>query len=86
MPQVEKMPGFGMNQASECQVSEYASGSEYARISQASECVRIIPEYVLWSLNMSAHAGICVNMPKSVWMAFVLHFPIVIPCLLERVL
>ena len=38
MPQVEKMPGFGMNQASECQVSEYASGSEYARISQASEC------------------------------------------------
>ena len=47
MPQVEKMPGFGMNQASECQVSEYASGSEYARISQASECARITPEYVL---------------------------------------
>ena len=28
---------------------------------------------------------ICLNMPKSVWKVFVLHFAIVIPCLLEHV-
>ena len=36
-------------------------------------------------LGMSEYAGICVNMPKSPLMAFVLYFPIVIPCLLEGV-
>ena len=34
---------------------------------------------------MSEYAGICVNMSKFVWMAFVLYFPIVIPCQLEGV-
>ena len=35
---------------------------------------------------MPEYADICVNMPKSAWMAFVLYFPIVIPRLIERVL
>ena len=34
---------------------------------------------------MSEYTGICVNFPKSARMAFVLYFPIVIPCLLESV-
>ena len=37
-------------------------------------------------MNIPENADICVNMPKSARMAFVLYFPIVIPCLLERVL
>ena len=36
-------------------------------------------------LDMSEYTGICVNFPKFAWMAFVLYFPIVIPCLLESV-
>ena len=36
-------------------------------------------------LDLSEYAATCVNMPKSAWMAFVLHFPIVISFLLERV-
>ena len=32
---------------------------------------------------MSEYAGICVDMPKSTWMAFVLFFPIEILCLVE---
>ena len=36
-------------------------------------------------LGMSEYAGICTNVPKSAWIAFVLYFPIVIPCLLEGV-
>ena len=34
---------------------------------------------------MPEYAEICVNMPKSAWIALVLHVPIVIPSLLERV-
>ena len=34
---------------------------------------------------MSEYAGICVNMPKSISMTFVLYFPNVILCLVERV-
>ena len=36
-------------------------------------------------LNMSKYAPICrqLNIPKSAWMGFVLHFLIVIPCLKE---
>ena len=34
---------------------------------------------------MSEYARIYVNMPKSARMAFVLYFPILIPCLLECV-
>ena len=37
-------------------------------------------------MNIPENADVCVNMPKSSRMAFVLYFPIVIPCLLERVL
>ena len=33
--------------------------------------------------DMLEYARMCVNMPKSAWMAFVLHVPIAIPCLLE---
>ena len=43
-------------------------------------------DYTWIYLNMSEYAGIRVNMPKSVWMAFALHFSIVIPCLLERLI
>ena len=35
---------------------------------------------------MPKYEGICVNMPKSAYMDFVLHFPIVISGLLERVI
>ena len=34
---------------------------------------------------MSEYIGICVSFPKSTWMASVLYFPTVIPCLLESV-
>ena len=34
---------------------------------------------------MLDYARMCVNIPKSASMAFVLHVPIVIPCLLEYV-
>ena len=37
-------------------------------------------------LDISENADICVSMPKSAWMAFALYIPIVILCLLERVL
>ena len=37
-------------------------------------------------LIMARYAAIFVNMPKSAWMTFVLHFPIVTPCLLESVI
>ena len=42
-------------------------GSEYAWITQGSQNAWMIPE----------HVWICVNMPKSIWIAFVLPFPIV---------
>ena len=55
------------------QGSKYASGSEYSRVTQGSQYAWIIPEY----------AGIRVNKPKTTWMAFDLHFPVKIPCLLH---
>ena len=33
---------------------------------------------------MPASVTICANLLKSAWMTFVLLFPIIIPCLLER--
>ena len=79
MPPVLNMPRLWIYQ-----------GSEYTRvlnlpgfwIYQGSEYVRIIQgsEYAWLCLNV----WICVNMPKSIWMAFVLHCPIVIPCLLQH--
>ena len=45
--------------------------SKYARVKQGFEYARIILGFA-WS---------CLNVPKYVWMAFVLHFLIVIPYL-----
>ena len=61
-------------------------GSEHVRVTQVSEYARICLNMSGWiCLDMFEYAGICVNMPKSAWIAFVLYFPIVIPCLLEGV-
>ena len=71
---VLNMQGFWTYQS-----SEYASGSEDARVLNMSGLTGF------WiCLNMSDYVWL--NMPGYVWMAFVLYFPIVIPCLLERVL
>ena len=43
-------------------------GSKYVRVTQRSDYAWIIPGY----------AWLCLNGPKSVWMAFALHLPIVI--------
>ena len=71
-----------------------AFGSKYARVLNIpwlhrvlniSGCLNkswiclIMPYYVRICLILPEH----VNMPKSTWMAFVLHVPTVIPCLLE---
>ena len=48
-------------------------GSECARVTKCFEYVWTIPGYD-W---------LCLNVSKSVWMAFVLHLPIVIPYLKE---
>ena len=77
MPLVLNLPRLWINQ-----------GSEYVRLHR----VLNMPEYVCvimpgWiCMGMSEYANICVHMPKSAWMAFALYFPIVMPCLLERVL
>ena len=42
-------------------------------------------DYAWICLNMPKYVGICVNMSKYAWVAFVIHVPILIPCLLERV-
>ena len=47
--------------------------SKYARVTQDFEYARICPGYV-W---------LCLNVPKFVWMTFVLHLPIVISYLKE---
>ena len=77
------IPGFWI-----CQSSEYTSDSEYVRILDIPwflnvlelhrvlnipECAWVIPGYT-W---------LFMNVPKSVWMAFVFRLPIVIPCLKE---
>ena len=46
---------------------------------------RIYQEYAWICLNMLNYTGISLNMPKSDWIAFVLHFLIAIPCLLKHV-
>ena len=71
-----------------CQGSEYTSVLNMLilpRVLNMSEFARMIPEYAWLDLNMSKYAGICVNMPKSTWIAFVWHVPIVSPWLLECV-
>ena len=44
-----------------------------------------MPEYAWICLNMIEYVGICKNIPKSASLPFLFRFPIVIPCLLERV-
>ena len=85
MPLVLNMPGFSI-----AENSEYISGSacaivlvmpafwiyqsfEYASVTHGSKCAWIIPEYD-WILNMTKYTWICVNLPKSAWVAFALHF------------
>ena len=55
-------------------------GSVYHRITQVSKYAWVIPEYA-----MPEYAGICVNVPKSIWTTFILHISIAIPCLFECV-
>ena len=43
-------------------VSEYASGTEYARVTEGFEYAC---EYVCLCLNMSGYARICMNIPTS---------------------
>ena len=60
------------------QGSKYASGfkyarilnnqsTEYARVTQGSECAWIFPDYVWLYLNMPDYVGKCLNMPKYAW-------------------
>ena len=65
--------------------SEYNRVLNNARVTQGFEYAWLIHEYTWLCLNMSDYAQICVNMPNFAWLAFVLHFLVVIPCLLERV-
>ena len=75
MPPVLNLQGFWIYQ-----------GSEYVRVTEDSGYAWIYQIISGWiCLDMSAYARICVNMPKSAWMGFVLYFPIVIPCLLQYV-
>ena len=45
-------------------------------------CKLIFPKLIVM---FPEYARICGNMPKSTWMSFVLHVPIVITCLLDIV-
>ena len=58
--------------------------SEYVRVTQGFAWICLIMSGWI-CLDMSEYAGICVNMPKSAWITFLLYFPIVIPCPLEGV-
>ena len=80
------IPGFWMYQGSEytrvlsmfliLNMSGFRiyHGSEYAKVTQGFEYTWIIPGY----------AWLCLNVPKSVSMAFVLHLLIEIPYLKEQ--
>ena len=69
-----------------CQGSEYASDSEYVRVLDTVlnmpglHGVLNMPEYA-WIIP--GYAWLCLNVPKSVWMVFASHLPIVIPYLKE---
>ena len=56
------------------------------RVTQGPEFAWIYLNSSWIYLNLLECPRICVNMPKFVWMAFVLYFLIVIPGLLERVI
>ena len=77
-----------------CKNFEYLSGFEYGRFLNIPRfwiCLwfEYMPEFWICPgyniLNMPEYAGKCVNVPKSAWMTFVLHFPIVIFCLYKTV-
>ena len=44
-----------------------------------------MPEYPWTCLHIPKYTGVSVNMAKSLWMAFVLHFTFLFPCLFEHV-
>ena len=54
-------------------------GSKYVSVTQGCEYAWI------FLICLAEYARICTNMPKSVWTAFVLYFPVVIPHFLEVV-
>ena len=58
-------------------------GSEYASVIQGSEYVWICLNNSWICLKMPEDAAIYVNITKSVWMTFVLHFPILISLIYE---
>ena len=77
-----------------CKNFKYLSGFEYGRFLNIPRfwiCLwfEYMPEFWICPgyniLNMPEYAGKCVNVPKSAWMTFVLHFPIVIFCLYKTV-
>ena len=53
------------------------------RVPNDSEQFLNMSDYAWIGLNMSEYAEIYINMPKSDWLAFVLHFTVVTPCLLS---
>ena len=60
-------------------------GSEYFSFTQSSENAWIYLNNSWKGSNMSEYAGICANISKWTWIGFILHFLIVIHCLLEQV-
>ena len=83
-----------------CQGSEYARftqdsvwnmpdsyichGSEYIRVLNMPVLLKVLNNCWI-CLNMYEYIWVCTNILKSGWMAFVLHLPIAVPCLLSRV-
>ena len=63
MPLVLNMPGFWIRQS-----------SEYARVTQGSEYIWIIPEYVWICLIMSGYVWICMNVPEYAWIFHISSF------------
>ena len=52
-----------------CECARVTQGSDYAWIIHKNAWLCLI------YLNMPEYVVICLNLPKSVWMVFVLHFP-----------
>ena len=76
------MPRFSIYQG-----SEYGFCSVYTRVLNMPGIQRVLKMPILClCLNMSEYARICVNIPSSAWLAFVLNFFIVISlgCFLEE--
>ena len=84
MPLVLNMLGFWLYQG-----SERVCGSEYTRVLNMTMLHKLYTwigvNYSWICLNMHEYAKICVNMPKTAWMAFYVFVSIEILCLVERV-